>query len=234
MTTARFQAGRTLIFDADDTLWENNVLFERVVDDYLGWLSHPTLEHAAIRNVLDDIERANIGTRGYGSRAFLANLAECFEQLNQRPVTVAEQAAIEALATELLAHRIELIPGVADTLSELGQRHRLMLLTKGDRAEQQAKVDASGLAHHFQTVAIVPEKDSAVYRGLLDRHELDPAHTWMIGNSPKSDILPARSVGMGAVYVPNGSTWVLEDAPLDPGDDGILRLAAFPELLRHF
>ncbi len=225
---------RSLIFDADDTLWHNNVLFERVIADYLDWLAHPTLDRAAIRAVLADIELANARAGGYGARAFLRNLAQTFEQLRKRPVNAAEEAEIEALAAALLRHDIELLPGVAEVLAALGGRHDLYLLTKGDAQEQQRKVDASGLAHHFAAVHIVPEKEAAVYRAVAGRHGLDPERTWMIGNSPKSDILPARAAGLNAVYIPHESSWWLEHSALDPQDDRILHLPTFRSLLDHF
>lgn len=225
---------QTLIFDADDTLWENNVLFERVVEDYLDWLAHPTMDRAEIRMILDDVEAANARHNGYGAKAFLRNLAETFERLHQRPVTETQLIEIEVLAAALLRHDIELMPGVTDVLAELGTRHNLYLLTKGDREEQQRKVDASGLAHHFEAVHIVPEKEVSVYLAVAAEHRLDPGFTWMIGNSPKSDILPARAAGMNAVYIPHFHTWVLERSELDPDDDRVLRLTSFPALLQHF
>lgn len=226
--------GQTLIFDADDTLWANNVHFERVITDYLGWLAHPTLEPAEIRGILDDIERANTVTHGYGSQAFLANLAECFDTLNGRPVTDAEQLEISRLATALLEHRIELFPGVADTLVELGSRHDLKLMTKGHQQEQQRKVDASGLAGLFSSIHIVPEKNPDAYREVLASQSLSPESTWMIGNSPASDILPARAVGLRTVFIPAAETWVLEQASLDAADDGVLTLGYFRDLIAHF
>ena len=222
------------MFDADDTLWENNVLFERVVEDYLDWLAHPTLERTQVRRVLDEIEAANVVAHGYGSRVFLRSLAECFERMRERPASATERREIDELAAALVHHRVDLVPGVSDTLSELGSRHRLLLLTKGDTDEQRGKVDASGLAPHFAAVHIVAEKDAGTYRRLLDEHALAAATTWMIGNSPRSDIRPARAVGMGAVFIPNANTWALEHAELDPDDDGVLELATFPELLSHF
>jgi putative hydrolase of the HAD superfamily len=223
-----------LVLDADDTLWENNVLFERVVEDFLDWLVHPTLDRTQIRGLLDEIEAANVVAHGYGSKVFLRSLGECFERLRERPATDAERREIDALAVALARRRVDLIPGVSDTLAELGSRHRLMLLTKGDAEEQQAKVDASGLASHFAAVHVVAEKDAATYRRLLTEHALTPATTWMIGNSPKSDIRPARAVGMGAVFIPHAHTWALEHAALDPDDAGVLELRRFAELLEHF
>ncbi|MEU4645157.1 HAD family hydrolase [Micromonospora sp. NPDC049460] len=232
--TTRRRGGQVLVFDADDTLWENNILFERVIDDFLEWLDHPTLDRAETRAILDDIERANTVAHGYGSKVFLRSLAECLERLRQRPATEAERREIEGLAAALADHRVELMPGVAEALDDLAGRHELLLLTKGEPEDQQRKLDASGLLHHFRAAHIVPEKDVDTYRWLTREHDIDPAVAWMIGNSPKSDILPARAAGMNAVFIPNDNTWVLEHAELDPADRGVLRLSAFPELLLHF
>lgn len=223
-----------LVFDADDTLWENNVVFERVIDDFLAWLDHPTLDRTQIRAVLDDIERANAVAHGYGSKVFLRSLGECLEKLRERPATARERAEIEELAAALIGHQVELMPGVAQTLDELATRHRLLLLTKGDQEEQQRKLDACGLLHHFGAAHIVREKNVDTYRWLAREHAFDPQAAWMIGNSPRSDILPARAAGMNAVFIPNENTWVLEDDELDPTDPGVIRLAAFPDLARHF
>lgn len=225
---------QTLVFDADDTLWENNVLFERVIDAYLDWLAHPTLDRAATRAVLDEVERANVAVHGYGSASFLRSLGDAFQRLNRRPATAAEAGRIEDLAAALVNHEVELVPGVAETLSELGTRHDLLLLTKGDQSEQQRKIDASNLAHHFRSTHIVAEKHVAAYEELVVEQGLVPATTWMIGNSPRSDILPARAAGLGAVFIPNRYTWVLEHDELDPDDHGVLHLRRFPELVEHF
>jgi putative hydrolase of the HAD superfamily len=223
-----------LVFDADDTLWENNVLFERVVHDYLEWLAHPTLDRAALREVLDDVERATIAVHGYGSASFLHSLHVCFERLSQRPATDVERAEITRLAAALVDHDVELMPGVADALAQLATRHDLLLLTKGQTAEQQRKIDASGLAQHFRSTHIVAEKVPATYRALVEEQRLAADVTWMIGNSPRSDILAARAAGLRAVFIPHPYTWSLEEQEIDPADRGVLHLARFPDLLNHF
>lgn len=228
------RTGQVLIFDADDTLWENNVLYERVIDDYLDWLTHPTLDRAELRAILDDVERANSARHGYGTKVFLRSLHECVARLRERPATERERREILELADALVNHRVELIPGVAETLDALRARHELLLLTKGDPEEQQRKIDVSGLAGHFQSVHIVPEKHAVTYRRLVEEHGFPAGRGWMIGNSPRSDILPARQAGMNAVFIPNDNTWVLEDDELDPADDRVLHLARFPDLLGHF
>jgi putative hydrolase of the HAD superfamily len=225
---------QTLIFDADDTLWENNVIFERVVDDFVDWLAHPTLDAVEIRRILAEIEDANIVAHGYGSRVFLRSLADCFTRLSERPIGAAEQDRFDRFAATFSSGRVELLPEVADVLAELATRHELYLMTKGEPDEQQRKIDASGLAHRFAGMDIVPVKNPDTYRRVVADRELDARRTWMIGNSPKSDIIAAREAGLRAVFIPNPSTWAHEEAELDPDDDGILRLAAFGELTAYF
>jgi putative hydrolase of the HAD superfamily len=225
---------RTLVFDADDTLWENTELFERVVHDYLDWLAHPTLDRAALREVLDDVERATIAVHGYGSASFLHSLQVCFEHLTERSATEVERAEIIGLAAALVDHDVELMPGVAEALAELATRHDLLLLTKGQQAEQQRKIDASGLAQHFRSTHIVAEKVPDTYRALVAEQDLDAELTWMIGNSPRSDIVAARAAGLRAVFIPHTYTWSLEEQEIDPEDRGVLQLKRFPDLLEHF
>lgn len=225
---------QTLLFDADDTLWENNFLYERVIEDFLGWLQHPTMDQAELRRVLDDIERANCAVHGYGSKVFLRSLSDCFAALQSRPADAAEQQEIEALAVALLEHRIELVPGVADTLADLGARHDLHLVTKGVLDEQQAKLAVSGLGEHFLSVHVVAEKNVETYQTLTTTLALEPDRSWMIGNSPKSDISPARRAGLRAVYIPNESTWVLEQGALDHTDTGVLHVPSLRALVDHF
>lgn len=225
---------QSLVFDADDTLWENNRLFERVIDDFMDWLDHPTLDRLALRAVLDDIEAANTQAHGYGSRVFLRSLADCFAHLSRRPASAEERRQIETLADAVVQHRIELLPDVVRTLTDLAGRHDLYLLTKGDPAEQQAKIDASGLTAHFLHTRIVPEKNVEAYRTVARDLGLQPDRTWMIGNSPRSDIRPARMAGWQAVFVPNANTWILEDGEVDTDDAGILHVRTLDELTRHF
>ncbi|MFF4602250.1 HAD family hydrolase [Streptomyces sp. NPDC001339] len=223
-----------LIFDADDTLWENNVIFERVIDEFLEWMAGPGLDRAGVREVLDGIEAANAVRLGYGSKVFLRSLRECVERLRGRAVTAGEAERIAGWAPAFDGGRVELIPGVAETLAELARRHELLLLTKGDAEEQERKVAVSGLSRHFRGVHIVAEKDVATYEELVRAYDLVPSAAWMIGNSPRSDILPARAAGLQAVFIPHDRTWVLEHAEIDPDDGKVLRLSAFGELVRYF
>jgi putative hydrolase of the HAD superfamily len=109
-----------------------------------------------------------------------------------------------------------------------------LLLTKGDPQEQRRKIDASGLDHHFRSVHIVREKHVDCYLRLVEERALPAERAWMIGNSPRSDILPARQAGLNAVFIPNDNTWALEHDELDPADSRVLHLNRFPDLLAHF
>ena len=126
--------------------------------------------------------------------------------------------------------------GVAETLSELGQRHRLILVTKGNHEEQHDKLERSGLRGHFTAVEVPSEKDEGMYRALAARHALDPATTWMIGNSPRSDVNPALAAGLNAVFIPHDFTWVLEHEVVNAPAEGerLLELERFTDLLRYF
>ncbi|PYC77414.1 hydrolase [Streptomyces tateyamensis] len=225
---------QVLIFDADDTLWENNLRFERAIDAFLAEVAPFAPDRVAARAVLDGVETANAKVHGYGAEMFRRSLGEAFELLAHRPPGEGERDLFALLAASVTAAEVELIAGVAETLPRLALRHHLLVLTKGDQREQQAKLDASGLLGHFRSVHIVPEKDLTAYQQLITGQALAAERTWMIGNSPKSDILPARSAGLNAVFIPNQHTWVLEGAELDLADTGVLHLSSFAELGEHF
>lgn len=225
---------QVLIFDADDTLWENNVIFERVVDDFVDWLANPSLEPADIRRMLAEIEEANVAAHGYGSKVFLRSLADCFARLTERPLTPDDEEQMAQFRSAFSAGRVNLIPEVVDVLDELADRHELYLMTKGVPEEQQHKIDASGLAGHFAAIDIVSTKEPQTYRDVVERRGLNASRTWMIGNSPKSDIIAARAAGLRAVFIPNANTWAHEHADLDPLDADILRLESFGDLRHHF
>ena len=227
---------QTLIFDGDDTLWENNVHFERAIDDFIAWLDSGTLSAAEVRAVLDEIERANVGVHGYGSAAFGHSLRECASQLREQDLDETELSTVLAFAERILRQPMELIAGVEATLADLSSRHDLALLTKGQEEEQRLKIDLSGLAARFTHRFVVPEKDTAVYRTVLVELGSAPASTWMIGNAPKSDINPALAVGLNAVFIPHDQTWSLEHQELAeiPAGQRRLTLDRFADLTRHF
>jgi putative hydrolase of the HAD superfamily len=224
-----------LLIDADDTLWENNIYFERAFDDFVDFLAHSTLTAAEVRDVLNEIELVNSRIHGYGSKNFGRNLQQAYEHLAEREIRPDDLNHILSLAERILEQPIELIEGVEQTLSELAARHELTLFTKGHPEEQRLKVDRSGLAQYFAHTAIVREKDTGAYRRLVSERGISPEETWMIGNSPKSDINPAIEAGLGAVLVPHPHTWVLEHQDLKtPEGARFLRVERFCDLSLHF
>jgi putative hydrolase of the HAD superfamily len=230
----RIQERQNLIVDADDTLWENNIYFERAFDDFCDFLAHSHLSPSQVRAVLDEIEIVNSKVHGYGTANFARNLAECYHKLVERNVSPDDLPRIMSFTEQILHHPIEIIAGVEETLEYLSERHSLTLFTKGDPEEQKLKVDRSGLAIYFGHTAIVKEKNTASYAALIRERQFDPGHTWMIGNSPKSDINPALEAGIHAVFVPHERTWTLERAELREGLGRLLRVEHFADLQQYF
>lgn len=224
-----------LIFDADDTLWENNIYFEAAFAEFVAFLDHSHLSALEVRAVLDEIEIVNAKLHGYGSKNFGRNLQQAYQHLAERHIHEEDLRTVMSFAERILAQPIELLDGVAETLEELAGRHELTLFTKGDPEEQRLKVDRSGLARYFGHCEIVKEKHAPAYRELLERRGSNPEQTWMIGNSPKSDINPALECGMNAVFVPHARTWGLELQEIrNAGPGRLLTVERFRDLRTHF
>ncbi len=236
MRSTRLSPGQTLLIDADDTLWENNIYFERAIANFISFLNHHEYSPDQVREVLYEVERDNIRRHGYGMHSFALALVNCFEQLSVEPLTPALHDTIRGFAHAIAEHPMEILPEVAETLAELAQRHHLFLLTKGSITEQTGKVERSGLKDYFTVVEVVAEKDAAAYRGIVEKYGLARDTTWMIGNSPKSDINPALEAGLHAVFVPHDNTWMLERDELRPGigDGRLLQVESFGRLRDHF
>ncbi len=225
-----------LLFDADDTLWENNVHFERSIEEFVRFLDHEHLSPGEIRAMLDEIELANVSTHGYGARAFAHSLSQTFQQITGSD----DEQALESVRTlglRILNIEMELIEGVEETLESLRPHHDLLLITKGDLEEQRLKIDRSAVSQIFDGHIITQEKSVDTYRDIVDSLELDPERTWMIGNSTRSDIHPALEAGLHAVLIPHPMTWHLEHVDIyhHPGWKGrFVELGSFRDLLTLF
>jgi putative hydrolase of the HAD superfamily len=186
--------------------------------------------------VLNDVERDSILKHGYGLHSFAHSLVDTFEKLSVDPVTPAMHERIHSFAHQIADHPIEILPGVPETLQYLSQRHHLILMTKGHPAEQAGKVERSGLKEYFSAVEIVAEKDEPTYRSAISKYGLDADLTWMVGNSPKSDINPALAAGLHAVFVPHDNTWILEHEDLAnaPPNQRLLVVERFTDLKSYF
>jgi len=227
---------QTLLIDADDTLWENNVYFERAIARFISFLNHHEFSPEQVRQVLNDVERECIVTHGYGLHSFAHALVDTFERLSVEPVTPRLHAQINSFAHTIADHPIEFLADVPATLEYLSAKHHLILLTKGAIAEQSGKIERSGLKEYFVATEIVAEKNAATYAHVVEKFGLERDLTWMVGNSPKSDINPALATGLNAVFVPHGDTWILEHEELNqaPPPQQLLIVSAFADLRNHF
>jgi putative hydrolase of the HAD superfamily len=224
----------SLLIDADDTLWENNIYFEQAFEQFVEILDHSHLSPREVRDVLDEIEIENIRIHGYGAANFGRNLQQCFRVLAEKPFTEGELDTVMRLSAQILEQPMALIDGVEETLAYLAERHELILFSKGHAEEQHLKVDRSGLRGYFHDCRIVREKDTATYKQLIEEVRLDREQTWMVGNSPKSDIWPALGAGLGAVLVPHPHTWRLEHAEMPEPSARFHRVERFTELKTLF
>ena len=227
---------QTLLIDADDTLWENNIYFERAIANFISFLNHHEYSPQQVRATLNEVERESIVSHGYGLHSFVHSLVQTFERLAVEPLTPALHETIRGFAHVIAEHPVELLHGVPETLQYLSERHHLMLVTKGALAEQSGKVERSGLKDYFAVVEIVAEKDVATYRNLVSKYDLPSNSTWMVGNSPKSDINPALAAGLNAVFVPHGQTWILEHEEVAQAQPPtrLLIVESFAGLKEHF
>ena len=223
-----------LIVDADDTLWENNIYFERAFDEFVTFLDHSSLTPPEVRDVLDAIETVNAKVHGYGSLNFARNLRQTYERLCERHIEESDLQTAMRFAERILDCPMQVIEGVEETLAYLAERHDLTLFTKGHPDEQKLKVDRSGLGRYFGHTAIVKEKDAPAYRKLVEDRAMDAARAWMIGNSPKSDVNPALDAGLNAVFIPHAHTWVLEQEEIRPVEGRLLVLERFDQLRERF
>jgi putative hydrolase of the HAD superfamily len=220
-----------LLIDADDTLWENNIYFEQAIHKFITFLNHSQLTPKEVRAVLNEVERP----MGYGSTNFTKSLLETYHRLAERDLQDEDIQLVQQFGAQIRSHPLQLLDGVKETLNYLSPRHDLILLTKGDLEEQALKVEQSEIGQCFKQVIIVPEKDVETYRRVAEELQVDLEHSWMIGNSPRSDINPALAAGFNAVYIPHPHTWTLEHEEIDNiGEGQLLTLSAFTELRVHF
>lgn len=227
---------QTLLFDADDTLWENNIYFERAIAGFIDLLAHPTWSPDQVRVAFNHLEHERVLEHGYGALSFRASMFAAIGRFHDRPCTSDEAARIDHLTAAILDAHVELLPGVASTLADLASRHTLVLMTKGSHAEQTDKLRRSGLESLFSHVEVVREKHRDAYLDLRSRHRHEAASTWMIGNSPKSDINPALAAGLHAIFVPHANTWVLEHETIAAAPTGqhLLQIESLRHLLQIF
>jgi putative hydrolase of the HAD superfamily len=204
-------------FDADDTLWHNEIIFEKTHERYRALLAHYH-DSATVDRTLFATEMRNLELYGYGVKGFTLSAIETAIELTGGKIQAEEIRQLIELGREMLMHPVDLIDGVTETLAALASTHRLWLVTKGDLRDQERKLEKSGLAEYFEGIEIVSEKNEATYDAIFRRHAIPAADFLMVGNSLKSDILPVLELGGAGAYIPYHITWAaerVEDVPAE-------------------
>jgi putative hydrolase of the HAD superfamily len=197
--------------DADDTLWHNESIFHLTQDQYVDLLKdYGEPDH--MRTRLLEVEIRNLKLYGYGVKSFTLSMIETAIDLTRGAVPAKTIMQILELGRAMLEHPVEPLPGVAETLAALKGGYKLLMVTKGDLMNQEQKLARSGLGDCFDAIEIVSEKDAQTYRRIVARQGLEPDATVMIGNSMKSDVLPALEAGLWGIHIPYHLTWAHEHA----------------------
>lgn len=223
-------------FDADDTLWHTEPLYVQTQAEFMRLLSayHPP---EWIEQKLYQTEMRNLQTFGYGIKAFVLSMIETAIELTEGRVQGSEIQQIIDQGRKMLDSEIRLLEGAAETVAALAATHPLMLITKGDLIDQEAKLARSGLGDFFQSFEVTSDKTASVYQAILAKHEIEPQRFLMIGNSLRSDILPVIEIGGQAVYIPYAMTWAHESGERpQPGLAGYYEtdsIANLPRLLEQ-
>ncbi len=220
-----------ICLDADDTLWHNMRHFAATEEALVGLLA-PFAEARVARATLEACEARNLRLYGYGAKGFTLSMIETAVELAGETLPTDLIARLLEAGRQLLAHPVDLLDGIAETIEALGTRGRLVLVTKGDLLHQEAKLAASGLGSHFADVAIVSDKTPDTFRQIFARHGVAPEQAVMAGDSMRSDVLPALKAGAWAAYIPQPLAWSHEagETPVDhPRFRQLERLGDLPD-----
>lgn len=226
-----------IAFDADDTLWENEIYYRRAKEQFVELLSSYDGDREGIGRRLDQIEVGNVAIYGYGIKSFTLSMIEAAIDISHGGIRADELDRIISFGREMLDTRVEVFPHSADVLRELAGGWQLMLITKGDVFEQSLKIELTGLKEYFRYIEIVGTKTSATYRTIFERYHIDPQQVVMVGNSMRSDILPILELEGRAVYIPYEHTWfhehVADQETHEAGYYELENLQQLPGLIRQ-
>ena len=216
----------TIGFDADDTLWHNERFFRFTEARFTALLADHG-DSVALSKRLLEAERRNLKIYGYGIKGFTLSMIETALEVTDGRVPTKVIGEILGLGRDMLSHPIEPLPHVHETLADVSSAFRLVLITKGDLFDQERKLAQSGLGDYFSGVEIVSEKTTETYARAFQRHGDGPERAMMVGNSLKSDVVPAIAAGSWGVHVPHELTWELEH---EEAPDGQARYRRLPHL----
>ncbi|WP_153020153.1 HAD family hydrolase [Paramesorhizobium deserti] len=220
----------TIGFDADDTLWQNEQFFRLTEERFASFLAdYAEKEHLTQR--LLEAERRNLQLYGFGIKGFTLSMIETAIEVTEGRAPAHVIRKILDAGREMLSHPVETLPSVRETLERLAGSYRMIMITKGDLFDQERKLAQSGLGEFFDAVEIVSSKEASTYERVFARHGDGPAHAMMVGNSLKSDIVPAIEAGSWGIYIPHDLTWTLEHAEEPVEAPRFRRLGRISELV---
>jgi putative hydrolase of the HAD superfamily len=220
-------------FDADDTLWHSEDSFQRVERRFVEIVSPYAPDGVDVAAALRAMELAQLPISGYGVKAFTLSMVQSAVASTDGAITASAIAEIVETGMGMLTETPRLLPDVPQVLEDVGRDHRLVLITKGDLVHQSRKVRTSGLAHHFEQIDVVLEKDVETYAGIIDRLGVEPTRFCMVGNSVRSDVLPVLALGAHAVHIPYPLLWGWEHVDHDEDVDELTSIAELPARLRR-
>lgn len=228
---------RLIGFDGDDTLWHSEGFYRSAHAEFENLLGrYIDLADARLHDRLLATERRNLKLFGYGAKGMTLSMLETAIELSEERISARDLHRLLAIGKEILAHPVELLPGIREAVEAVAQEHPVVLITKGDLFHQEAKVARSGLADLFHRIEIVSEKDAATYGRLFEEFEVMPSQFAMVGNSLRSDIAPVVALGGWGVYMPYHVTWAHEqDTDFAEEHERVRRVAdasGIPEALR--
>lgn len=216
-------------FDADDTLWVNEPYYREAESKFVKLVSGYGVG-GDIAASLFNTEMANLELYGYGIKAFMLSLVECAIDLTGGSVTASTISEIIGIGKGMLQRPIELLEGVKKVLEDLAPKYKLIVATKGDLLDQEAKMKRSGISSFFHHIEVMSDKRDENYIQLLRHLEIDPSGFLMIGNSMKSDIIPVLNLGAMAIHIPFHTTWEHEEVDEDPDSEHFIRVAGIREV----
>jgi putative hydrolase of the HAD superfamily len=219
----------TIGFDADDTLWQNEHFYGLTKERCFALLADYAEPDELSAHLLQT-ERRNLNRYGFGIKGFTLSMIETAIAVSEGTVPAPVVAEIIAAGRDMLSHPVETLPHVQDTLERLAGSYRLVMITKGDLFDQERKLAESGLAGFFAAVEIVSDKDVGTYERIFRRHGDGAERAMMVGNSLKSDVVPAIAAGSWGIYIPHNLNWVLEHAEEPVDSPRYRRLAHLGEL----
>lgn len=218
-----------ICLDADDTLWHNMRFFDEAERALVNML-RPFQDARVARATLGACEERNLKHYGYGAKSFTLSMIETAVELGGETLPSRLIADILEAGRALLAHPVELLEHVDETLEALAARGRLVLVTKGDLLHQEAKLAASGLGERFHGIEIVSDKTVDTFRQLFARYGVEPGCAVMAGDSMRSDVVPALEAGAWAAFIPQALAWGHESAPTPDDQTRFRQLANLAEL----